>query len=60
MHDARTGSACAAVAGCVIIVGGDGRKSCEVYHEARRRWLRLPCYVPCERHLYAMGSAMLL
>jgi hypothetical protein len=60
MHDARMEHACAAVAGCVIVVGGVGHTSCEVYHEARGRWLRLPCDVPCERHLYGMGSAMLL
>jgi hypothetical protein len=59
MHDARRGSACAAVAGCVIVVGDYLRKSCEVYHEARGRWLRLPCDVPCEGYLASMGSAML-
>jgi hypothetical protein len=42
MHDARGWAACAVVAGCVIVVGEYGHKSCEVYHEARRRWLRLP------------------
>jgi hypothetical protein len=60
MHDARMASACAAVAGCVIVVGGLPVKSCEVYHEALRRWLRLPCDVPCVYYLYGMGSAMLL
>jgi hypothetical protein len=60
MYVAREGAACAAVAGCVIVVGGRDRKSCEVYHEARGRWLRLPCDVPCQHHLYRMGSAMLL
>jgi hypothetical protein len=59
MHVAREDSACAAVAGCVIVVGGWGRKSCEVYHEARRRWIRLPCDVPSEGYLSKMGSAML-
>jgi hypothetical protein len=58
MHTTRRMSACAAVAGCVIVVGGFGLKSCEVYHEARGRWLRLPCDIPCERQLYGMGSAM--
>jgi hypothetical protein len=60
VHDVRDGFACGAVAGCVIVVGGWGRKSCEVYHEARGRWLRLPRDVPCEGYLYNMGSAMLL
>jgi hypothetical protein len=60
MHDVRMGSACAAVAGCVIVVGGDGHKSCEVYREALGRWLWLPCDVPCEWYLTSMGSAMLL
>jgi hypothetical protein len=60
MHDARRGSACAAVDGCVIVIGGIDRKSCEVYHEARGRWLRLPCDVPCEEYLESPGSAMLL
>jgi hypothetical protein len=64
MHDAREGSTCAAVAGCVIVAGGDGRTFCEVYHEARGRWLRLPlpCDVPCEHFLGGidgMGSALL-
>jgi hypothetical protein len=60
MHEAREGSVCATVAGCVIVVGGHPVKSCEVYHQARGRWLRLPCDVPCEEYLERMGSAMLL
>jgi hypothetical protein len=60
MHNARSWSMCATVAGCVIVVGGWDHTSCKVYHEARGRWLRLPCDVPCEYQLYATGSAMLL
>jgi hypothetical protein len=58
MHDSRESSACASVAGCVIVVGGRGQKSCELLHEGR--WLRLPCDVPCERQLFVMGIVMLL
>jgi hypothetical protein len=43
MHDSRSGSACAAVAECVIVAGGVNRTSAEVYDESRDRWLRLPC-----------------
>ena len=59
MHDLRYLFACAAVAGCVIVAGGMGRTSAEVYDESRNRWLRLPCDLPYESHLYAMGSALL-
>jgi hypothetical protein len=59
MHDTRDFFACAAVAGCVIVAGGMGRTSAEVYDESRNRWLRLPCDLPYESHLYAMGSALL-
>jgi hypothetical protein len=40
MHDARRYFACAAVAGCVIIAGGVGCKSSEVYDEVLGRWLK--------------------
>jgi hypothetical protein len=42
MHDSRGFFARAAVAGCVIVAGGVGRTSAEVYDESRNRWLRLP------------------
>jgi hypothetical protein len=57
MHDPRAFFACAAVAGCVIFAGGQGRSSAEVYDEVRGRWLRLPRDLP--HHLGAMGSALL-
>jgi hypothetical protein len=59
MHDSRYGFACAAVAGCVIVAGGVGRTSAEVYDESRNRWLRLPCNLPYENELHSMGSALL-
>jgi len=59
MHDARTGFACAAVAGCVIVVGGHGLKSAEVFDEVLDRWLRLPCDLPIDGQLRAMGGALL-
>ena len=59
MHDSRYGFACWAVAGCVIVTGGDGLKSAEVYDEELDRWLRLLCDLPYEGELDAMGSALL-
>jgi hypothetical protein len=57
MHDARRYFACAAVAGCVIVAGGQGRNSAEVFDEVRGRWLRLPRGLP--HNLGEMGSALL-
>jgi hypothetical protein len=59
MHDARTFFACAAVAGCIIVAGGSGLKSAEVFDEVLERWLRLPCDLPLDEQLYAIGSALL-
>jgi hypothetical protein len=59
MHDSRSGFACAAVAGCVIVAGGWGRRSAEVYDEVLGRWLRLPSDVPHDGWLAGMGSALL-
>jgi hypothetical protein len=59
MHDARAYFACGAVAGCIIVAGGEGRKSAEVYDEVLDRWLRLPCDLPYESELVYMGSALL-
>jgi hypothetical protein len=59
MHDPLDGFACAAVAGCIIVVGGDPyRKSAEVYDEMRGRWLRLPHYLPRDGGLSHMSSAL--
>jgi len=59
MHDARLRFACAAVAGGVIVAGGSGLKSAEIFDEVLNRWLRLPCDLPVEMELYSMGSALL-
>jgi hypothetical protein len=57
MHDARSSFTCAAVAGCVIVAGGRGRSSAEVYDEVLGRWLRLPFNLP--RAVWYVGSALL-
>jgi hypothetical protein len=59
MHDARAFFACGAVAGCVIVAGGRGLVSAEVYDAELNRWLRLPCDLPYESDLADMGSAVL-
>jgi hypothetical protein len=59
MHDSRSYFACVAVAGCVIVAGGIGRRTVEVYEEVLDRWLRLPCDLPHTSGLWAMGSALL-
>jgi hypothetical protein len=59
MHDARRFFACGAVAGCVIVAGGVGLKSSEMYDAELNRWLRLPCDLPYEGSLADMGSAVL-
>jgi hypothetical protein len=57
MHDERDHFACAAVAGCVIVAGGSGRRSAEVYDEVLGQWLRLPFNLP--RVVWSVGSALL-
>jgi len=59
MHDARILFASSAVAGCVIVVGGRGLKSAEVFDEVLDRWLRLPCDLPLDSQLHFMGGALL-
>ena len=59
MHGSRCHFACAAVAGCVIVAGGIGHKSAEVYDEELNRWLQLPCDLPYDNSLSSMGSAVL-
>jgi hypothetical protein len=58
MHDARASFACGAVAGCVLVAGGAGLKSAELYDVELNRWLRLPCDLPYDG-LRSMGSAVL-
>jgi hypothetical protein len=59
MHEARRNVACAAIGGCVIVAGGYGLSTAEVYEEALGRWRRLPCSLPHDGQLYAMGSALM-
>jgi len=58
MHHARCYFACAAVARCIIVAGGDGTPSAEVYDEALNRWIQLPYEIP-GGNTYLMGSALL-
>jgi hypothetical protein len=59
MHDARSNFACAAVAGCVIVAGGSGNDSAEVYDEVLGQWLRLPFDLPQDIGTWCIGSALL-
>ena len=68
MHVARTQFACAAMAGCIVVAGGYGGRdplglpnhlrSAEVFDEVFDRWLRLPCDLPHNAGMNAMGSAL--
>jgi hypothetical protein len=58
MHDSRQGFACTAVAGCIIVAGGQHRQSAEVFDEALGRWLRLPHDLPYVGR-QGMSSALL-
>jgi len=61
MHEARHGFACAAIGGggCVIVAGGAGSITAEVYEEGLGRWRRLPCSLPFDTELYSAGSAVM-
>lgn len=62
MHEPREGFACVAIAcgGCVIVAGGTGSTTAEVYEEELGRWRRLPCgFHPHGNHVQWMGSAMI-
>jgi hypothetical protein len=59
MHDTRDNFACGAVAGCVIVAGGYGRNSAEVYDEVLGRWFRLPRDLPQNSGTWHTGSALL-
>jgi hypothetical protein len=65
MHEARSHFACAAVAGCIMVAGGGADRtpngtvllrSTEVFDEVLGRWLQLPCDLPYDGGLGAMGS----
>jgi hypothetical protein len=58
MHDSRYSFACSAIGGCVIVAGGSGSITAEVYEEALGRWRRLPCNLPHDAdNVCGMGSA---
>ena len=59
MHEARKAFACAAIGGCVVVAGGPGSITAEVYEEALGRWRRLPCSLPHNNRLVWMGSALM-
>jgi hypothetical protein len=59
MHEPRRGFACAAIGGCVIVAGGVGSATAEVYEEGLGRWRRLPCSLPHDSQLYMTDSAMM-
>jgi hypothetical protein len=47
------------VARCIIVAGGRGLKSAEVFDEVLDRWLRLPCDLPLDGQLYGTGRTLL-
>jgi hypothetical protein len=59
MHEPRCSFACAAIGGCVIVVGGAGSTTAEAYEEGLGRWRRLPCSLPFDGHFYLMSSAVM-
>jgi len=59
MHEPRQSFACAAIGGCVIVAGGIGSVTAEVYEEELGRWRRLPCNLPYDSELFWMGSAVI-
>jgi hypothetical protein len=60
MQQARhSNPACAAIGGCVIVAGGFGSTTVEVYEEGLGRWRRLPCNLPDNAGTRWMGSALL-
>jgi hypothetical protein len=59
MHEPRCGFACVAIGGCVVVAGGGGLTSAEVYEEGLGRWRRLPCRLPHGSQLCWMGSALM-
>ena len=59
MHEARRGFVCAAIGGCVIVAGGWGSITAEVYEEGLGRWRRLPRSLSFDTELYGAGSAVM-
>jgi len=46
LHEPRCDFSCATVGGCVIVAGGVGSTTAEVYEEGLGRWRQLPCSLP--------------
>jgi hypothetical protein len=68
MHEARSYFACAAVAECIVVAGGACctplaglvyLRSAGAFDEVLGGWLRLPCGLPYDDGVCAMGSALL-
>jgi hypothetical protein len=59
MHEPRRGFACVAIGGCVIVAGGVGSTTAEVYEEGLGRWRRLPCSLPHNSQLNMTGSTLM-
>jgi hypothetical protein len=59
IYEPRSHFACGVVVGCIIVAGGRGRKSSEVYDEVLGRWLRLPHDLPSGDGVGNMSSALL-
>jgi hypothetical protein len=59
MREARCWSACTAIAGCVIVAGGDGSETVEVYEEGLNHWRLLPCGLPNDSDLCWTGMTLL-
>jgi hypothetical protein len=59
MREARCWHSCMAIAGCVIVAGGDGSETLEVYEEGLDQWIRLPCGLPNDSDLCWTGMTLL-
>jgi hypothetical protein len=59
MHKPRCGFACVAIGGCVIVAGGVGSTTAEVYEEGLGRWRRLPCSLSDGSQICWMGSTLM-
>ena len=59
MHEPRRRFACVAIGGCVIVAGGVGSITAEVFEEGLGQWRQLPCSLPHDGQLFLMGSAVM-
>ena len=60
MREPRRKCACASVAGNIIVAGGYGLKSAEVYDEVLDRWFRLPHDLPVDDAVLAYSGGALM